>query len=323
MPGKSRHIKPTTRRRTGFAAGVIVALWLAPSAHAAFAPRLTVSVDPPTSGRPAALGMEVTQDSGDEAVRSLRLALPGFAVGPGVLSWPACSSDAEASGTCPADSRIGSASSTTSFGDFSGDAFYGGLSGEHPRVLVFLKNSLVPLVADQKIVGTLEPATGGQELALDGFPGATATRFVLRLDAAGKALVAAPTRCGGYDLVGRFTSHAGGQSEASSRISVGGCPGAKPTITRAGLTPRAMTAGHATTLAFMLSETALVRVLTRRSGKRTVRTLRRLTGHAGLNRVTGLGRTLSAGRYIFTIKAANAEGAVTRVLSLRVMARPR
>jgi hypothetical protein len=322
VPGRSRQMKSTTRRRIAAAAGVVLGLGVAPAAHAAFSPRLSVSVDPPTSGRPAALGVEIGQDAGDEAVRSLRLSLPGFAVGPGVLSWPACSGDAEASGNCPADSRIGSASSTTTFGDFSGGVFYGGLSGERPRVIVFLKNSLVLLVADQKLVGTLEPIAGGQELAFDDLPGATATRFDLRLDAPGKALVAAPTRCGSYDLLARFTSHSGGTGEASSRVSIGGCPGAKPAITRAGLTPRSMTAGHATTLAFTLSDRALVRVLVRRSGKRTVRTVRRMTGHAGLNRVTGLGRGLATGRYILTLKAANGVGTATRVLSLKVTARP-
>ena len=59
----------------------------------------------------------------------------------------------------------------------------------------------------------------------------------------------------------------------------------------------------------------------RRAGKRSVRTLRRMTGHAGLNRVAGLGRTLAAGRYVFTIKAANGVGTATRVLSLHVTAR--
>ena len=316
-------MRTTTRRSLAAVAGVALAASLAAPAHAAFAPRLSVTVDPPTSGSPAALGVEVTQSSGDEAIQSLRLTFPGFAVAPGVLSWPACSGDAETSGSCPAGSRMGSATSTTDFGDFTGDVFYGGLTGENPRVLVFLKNALVPLVADQKLVGRLEPVPGGQELVFDDMPGATATRFVVRLDAANRALVSAPTRCGGYDLLGRFTSHGGGHWQATSRVAIGGCPGAKPAISRASLLPRTLHPGHSATLGFYLSESAVVRVLMRRAGTTRVRTVRRLSGRAGLNRVSGLARGLASGRYLFTVKAANAQGTSSRVLSLVVVARGR
>ena len=78
----------------------------------------------------------MTQDAADEATQSLRLTLPGFSVGPEVLSWPACPASAVTSDACPATSRLGAAASSTGFGDFTGDAFYGGRSGESPRVLV-------------------------------------------------------------------------------------------------------------------------------------------------------------------------------------------
>ena len=321
MPRKSSHMNTTIRRRLTAAAGVAIGLTLAPPAHAAFAPRLSVTVNPPTSGQAAALAVEIAQNSEDEAVRELRLALPGFAVGPGVLSWPACSSEAEASGSCPAASRIGTASSSTGFGDFSGNVFYGGLSGEHPRVLVFLRNTLVPLVADQKLVGRLEPVPGGQELVFEDMPGATATRFVLRLDAPDRGLVSTPARCGGYDLLGRFTSAAGDHGQATSRVTIGGCPGAKLALSRASLLPRTVQPGRSATLAFTLSDPAFVRVLQRRAGTTRVRTVRRLSARTGSNRVTGLARGLAAGRWIFTVKAAGSQGTATRVLSLVVAAR--
>jgi hypothetical protein len=307
-----------TRRGLAAAAALVFTLGLAPSAHAAFSPRLSVSVNPTTTGRAAALAVEIGQSSDDEAIRELRLALPGFAVGPGVLSWPACSGQAEQSGNCPSASRIGTASSTTGFGDFSGNVFYGGLSGEHPRVLVYLRNALIPVVADQKLVGRLEPVPGGQELVFEDMPGATATRFVLRFDAPDRGLVATPARCGGYDLLGRFTSAAGDQRQASSRVTIGGCPGARPTISRASLLPRTVASGRSATLTFALSEAASVRVLQRRAGTRRIRTVRRLAGRAGVNRVTGLARGLAAGRWVFTIKAATAAGTATRVLSVLV-----
>ena len=57
------------------------------------------------------------------------------------------------------------------------------------------------------------------------------------------------------------------------------------------------------------------------SGTRRVRTLRRLTGQAGRNRVSSLGRGLAPGRYFLTVTAANAEGSVSRALGLRVARR--
>lgn len=313
----------SSSRRIVTAAAAALALAGAAPAHAAYAPRLSVTVDPPTAGAPAALAVDVFQESGEEATQALRIALPSFAVGPGVLAWPACTGAAESASTCPATSRIGSATSTTSFGDFAGDAFYGGLTGESPRILVFLKNARVPVVLDQKLEGRLEAVPGGQELVFENLPGATATHFALRLDARGRALVAAPQRCGNFDLLGRFTSAAGGHEESGSRVSIGGCPGAKPSITRATLSPRNLRQGARTTLAFWLSEPASVRVTMRQSGKRRVRTLRRLAGRAGRNRVTGLGRGLAPGRYFFTIKATTAEGSAIRGLALRVAARRR
>ena len=321
MPRKSRNMNTPSRRGLAAVAGVVAAAALAAPAQAAFSPRLTVGVNPPAPGQAAALSMEIDQDSNDESIRSLRLALPGFAVGPGVLSWPACSGDAESNGTCPDSSRIGSASSTTGFGDFSGNVFYGGLSGEQPRVVVFLRNSLVPLVADQKLVGRLEPVPGGQELVFDDMPGATATRFVLRLDVSDRRLVATPSRCGGYDLLGRFTSAAGDHGQATSRVIIGGCPGAKLAISGASLLPRTLRPGRAATLAFSLSQQGFVRVLQRRAGTRRVRTVRRFTGQAGTNRVTGLARGLAAGRWVYTLKASSGQTTVTRVFSLVVAAR--
>jgi hypothetical protein len=64
-----------------------------------------------------------------------------------------------------------------------------------------------------------------------------------------------------------------------------------------------------------------VRVTVRRSGTRRVRTLRRLTGRAGRNKVSGLGRGLAAGRYLLTVRAATADGSAAKTLGLRVAAR--
>ena len=294
----------------------------AAGAQAAYAPRLGVTIDPPTAGAPVALGIDVTQESGEEATEALRLALPGFTVAPGVAAWPACDASATSASACPAASRMGSVATTTGFGDYAGDVFYGGLSGESPRVLFFLKNTLVPLVLDSKVEGRLETVPGGQELVLENLPDATATHLAIHLDVKGRALLAAPTRCANYDLLGRFTSAAGGHEEAGARVSIGGCPGSKPTLSQAAFSRRTLHGGTASaTLSFWLSEPAGVRLTMRKSGTRRVRTLRRLTGKPGRNRLTGLGRGLAPGSYLFTLRAANANGSASRTLGLRVAAR--
>ena len=174
---------------------------------------------------------------------------------------------------------------------------------------------------DQKLDARLEAVPGGQQLVVDGMPGATATRFSLHLDVPGRSLVSAPGRCGNYELIGHFTSHAGGSEDAGSRVSIGGCPGARPSLSRAALRPRTVRRGRATTLSFWLSERASVRVTRRRLGTRRVRTVRRFSGRAGRNRVRGLSRRLAPGRYRFTIRASNRDGSATRGLTLRVSAR--
>jgi hypothetical protein len=304
------------------ALAVLVCLAVATSAHAAYSPSLGVTIDPPTAGAPVSVGVDVTQASGEEATQSLRVALPGFTLATGVDGWPACTSSAESAGTCPAESRMGSVGSTTGFGDYSGDAFFGGMSGASPRVLLFFKNTGVPLVLDQEVQGRLESVPGGQELVFENLPDAAATHLAIHLDVKGRSLLAAPTRCGNYDLLGRFASAAGGHEESGARVSIGGCPGVKPAISRAALTPRTLRRRTAATaLSFWLSEPATVRVTMRKSRTRRVRTVRRLTGKAGLNRVTRLGRGLAPGTWLFTVRAATADGAATRTVALRVAAR--
>jgi hypothetical protein len=318
--GRSHSLTPPFRRRlaTAVPLAALAALVCAGSASAAYAPRLAVTVAPPKAGAPVALGVDVTQESGEESTQSIRLTLPGFTLSDEVGQWPACTGSDESSGTCPAASRMGSVSSSTGFGDFAGDVFFGGMSNRSPRVIFFLKNSRIPLVLDQEVQGRLEAVPGGQELVFDNLPSALATHLSVHLDAKDRLLVAAPTRCGNYDLLGRFTSSAGGHEEAGSRIGIGGCPGTKPAISQAKLSPRRLTGKRATTLSFWLSEPASVRVTMRKAGTRRVRTVRRLAGKSGRNRVTGLGRSLASGRYLFTIKATTADGSSARTVSLRV-----
>ncbi|HVE68087.1 MAG TPA: hypothetical protein VNB64_05845, partial [Solirubrobacteraceae bacterium] len=217
---------PTTARLA--AAAAVAACALAAPAHAAYAPRMSLQVEPPTAGGPVAMSLELSQAPGEEATRTLRVSLLGFGSATEARSRPACTGAAATSGACPAESRIGSATSTTSFGTFSGGIFHAGSEGELTRVLAVLSNPAIPLVLDQRFTGTLSPVPGGRELAFDDLPGATATRLRIALDGDDRALVTAPAACGERDVVGRLTSHGGQRAEQTSRVAIGGCAGARP-----------------------------------------------------------------------------------------------
>jgi hypothetical protein len=312
-------------RRAGlaWALACAAALVAAASAPAAYAPRLTLGIDPPTSTAPLSVTLEVTQAASEEATRSVHVTLPGFGSAPGAPSRPPCTGVPASSGTCPADSRIGTATITTGFGDYTGGVYFSGMNGESATVLAILSNPQVPLVLDQRFTGSLSPVPGGRELAFDGLPGATAARLQIVLAGDDRALVSAPRRCGAYDLVGHLTSHNDQRLDRPTRVSIGGCPGTPPAIFAASLNPRQVRLGATTTLAFTLAEPAAVRVTARRIGTRSVRTLRRMTARPGRNRVPGLGRGLPAGRWLVSVRAADSDGAVVRTLALRVLDRRR
>ncbi|MDX6672498.1 MAG: hypothetical protein QOI91_2861 [Solirubrobacteraceae bacterium] len=314
-----------TIRRAGLACAMACAAALAAAApaRAAYAPRLTLTVDPPTFAAPVAVTLGIAQDASEEATSSVHVTLPGFGSATGAPSRPPCTGVAASSGTCPADSRIGTASMSTGFGEFTGGVYFTGMEGDSAKVLAIVSNSQLPLALDQRFTGALTPVPGGRELAFDGLPGATATRLQIALAGDDRALVTAPRRCGNFDLVGRLTSHAGGSLDRPTQVSIGGCPGTPPAIFAASLNPRQLRVGATTTLAFTVAETAAVRVTARRIGTRAVRTLRRMTARPGRNRVPGLARGLAAGRWVVSLRAADADGAVVRTLALRILDRRR
>jgi hypothetical protein len=314
-----------TIRRAGLACAMACAAALAAAApaRAAYAPRLTLTVDPPTFAAPVAVTLGIAQDASEEATSSVHVTLPGFGSATGAPSRPPCTGVAASSGTCPADSRIGTASMSTGFGEFTGGVYFTGMEGDSAKVLAIVSNSQLPLALDQRFTGALTPVPGGRELAFDDLPGATATRLQVILAGDDRALVSAPRRCGDFNLGGRLTSHGGERLDRPARVSIGGCPGTPPAIFAAGLYPRQVRAGSATTLAFTLAEPAAVRVTARRIGTRAIRTLRRTRARPGRNRLSGLGRGLSVGRWVVSLRAADGDGAVVKTLALRVIARRR
>jgi hypothetical protein len=315
----------STIRRAGLACttACAAALTVAAPASAAYEPRLTLAIDPPTYAAPLSVTLTVTQVASEEATQSVHVTLPEFGSAPGAPARPPCPGAPASSGNCPPESRIGSASITTGFGDFTGGVYFTGMEGESAKVLAILSNPQVPLVLDQRFTGSLTPVPGGRELAFDDLPGATATRLQVILAGDDRALVSAPRRCGTFDLGGRLTSHGGERLDRPARVSIGGCPGTPPAIFAAGLYPRQVRAGSATTLAFTLAEPAAVRVTARRIGTRAIRTLRRTRARPGRNRLSGLGRGLSVGRWVVSLRAADGDGAVVKTLALRVIARRR
>jgi hypothetical protein len=77
-----------------------------------FAPTLHAGVTEPTAGKYSPFVFDLTRPDGDQALRGFELQLPEGAIGK-PKGVPLCTDQAAATGTCPAESRIGSLKATT------------------------------------------------------------------------------------------------------------------------------------------------------------------------------------------------------------------
>jgi hypothetical protein len=288
------------------------ALAAAPVAHAAYAPRLDVSIDPSAHATPSALTLTVTQAEGEDASRAFELQIPsGFAIS---VSGSTCSPSQEASFACPEDSRLGLAQAATpSGGAYTGGIYYGGGS----KVVVLLTNGGVfaqPL--------TLEGSAAGSALAFPSLPGALVTGLSLRFGGAPRALLTTPDACGTYVFVGRFTSAGGATLDTRAPVNVDGCTENPPQISAIRVTPRVARAGRRAAVAFRLSEDAAVEVRMRRIGHGGGRLVGRLDGRAGANTLALATRGARPGTYELALQATDPTGLRrTRTTRLRIVRR--
>jgi hypothetical protein len=308
-----------SRARRG-ALGLAVALLAAPAAaHAAYAPKLAVTINPTTAGQRVALSSTVSQAVGEEANRTVRVHFPlGFALDLNALSsFTVCSDPSN----CPAASRLGAASADTPLGGFSGDVFL----GQFPKLYVTLHHPAVSLF-DQQLTGTtVFRADGGLDVVFDNLPNFPTSRFTLALDGPPTSILVAPTECGDYEFKADFTSQSGVTATDASLVHVtAGCPSPPFSLSAVSVSPASVVRGRAVTLRFTLPSAAAYEVTVRRVGTGRVRQRRRGTGVAGPNRVTGLLRGLPPALYVVAVKATTPDGRVsTRSKVVRVKPPPR
>ena len=193
-------------RITGLAAALCLAA--AAPASAAFAPDLTLSVDPTTASSHPAFTATFTQPASESPVERFTLNLgPGFEI--------AGAPSAQAGDVIGAvKAQIGrGADFTGTIRKLSPDRFEGMLTG--------LGGSI-----EQEIQGSIvKRANGSLDLRFDQLPALPFTSLTFSFAGGGLSLIRAPATCGDHPVTGKFTSRAGGLALDLSRLSVTGCDG--------------------------------------------------------------------------------------------------
>lgn len=282
-------------------------------AHAAFAPDLTVTLDPPTVNSVPAITMVIAHDVTAAPIKRFTLALPaGFtpAGAPGAVPCPRASVQA---GDCPGSSRVGAFA-----GELSGPGRFAGTIHKTGAGGFALHLSTLGGSVSQLVVGALEQRPDGSlDLRLQQLPALAIKTLAMRLDGGSRALVRTPENCASYTVDGLFTSRLGELAIDRSSIALAGCIGV-PAVTvenirfkrkrfRVGFNRRS----RGTILAWWASRAAdhtKVRIERRKRGR--WRRLGALVGPAdvGDNRVRWdgyiRGRALKPGRYALRVHPA-------------------
>src|SRR4051794_28349362 len=273
------------------------ALLLPTTTHAAFAPRLSVELNPPVAGEVPEVVARVGQAPAEPAVRRLTLRFPpGFIVNR-ALTVPRCAASDVATRSCPEISRIGHIE--TPLGD---GALYLTDLGRHAAALAGDLNG-------RAIRGAFRPALGDSlDVSLDGLPTIALASLTIVLDGGDRGLVRTPSDCGTWFVSGNFTSWLGDFPLAQAPLGVSQCLSAPVTISRLRLTRRAFRAGTGTRLSWTLSRaTAGTRVyVERRQGADWQRAGSLIAaGDAGVNTLIFdgriRGRALRPGSYRFLV----------------------
>lgn len=297
-------------RRSQLVAVAAACLASPAAAGAAYAPKLTASIDPATPSTPAAITTTVTQAAGETASKTVKVSFPaGFSVNTPTLGI--CSEAQQQARSCPADSRIGSAQATASVVlvpvELAGDVYFGGFNNQTKmRLIVFLDNA--QLNQHVTIVGLVgvRPQDNGFDAVFDNLPDTLTTRFTLALLGGTRALSLTPESCGDYTFRAGFTSQKGEQAASDATVTVAGCTPPELVVSPLGLDPASASRARGTTLAFDLTEAARVTVTARRAGRTAFR--RSFAGRRGVNRVRRVGRGLRSGRYRLSVTAVTSDG---------------
>ena len=283
------------------------ALALAAPAQAAYAPKVSLTLDPTTANALPAVTSVITQQPDETASKTVAVTFPkAFQPNFGGLDIDACSRAQEDAKACPPRSQIGTAEATASVAgvplQLTGTVNFGGpITVRSFRIIVFLHNDLI---GDQKVVGTAELLPGGGARTLfDGLPDTLTTSFKLALAGGSKSLLKNPATCGDQDVTASFTSQQGEQATASQKVTITGCKALPLRIQDVELSSKRVT--------FDVNAPGRATVTIKRAKKRVASGAFTLAA-AGTAKVKI--PKLKPGRYVVAIKVATADG---RTLSQR------
>jgi hypothetical protein len=204
-----------------FALVAALAAWPA-AAHAAFAPRLALTVDPATPHSTPALDATVTENAGDTPPRRFTLSFPaGFR-----LRHPSgvktCTVRQRRAERCLRASEIGSILAITPTGVRMRGTVNLAAHGSHRQIVAMVHSAAG--VPDFSFVGyTKVVPAGGSQVTLDGLPNLPLASLTVRLTGGPRGLVRTPGACGDQMVQGLLTSQLNEMAVGLSPVSISGC----------------------------------------------------------------------------------------------------
>jgi hypothetical protein len=291
-----------------FLATAGAALALAGSAQAAYAPKVSLTLNPLTPTAVPEITSVITQQPGETASKTVVVTFPrGFEANFGG-TVAKCPPDQESSDPphCPPESQLGTAEATASVlglpQQLTGGVYFGGpVTASKFKLIVILHNDLLGY---QKIIGSAELiASGGARNVFDNLPDVLTTTFKLVLRGGKGGLLRNPNTCGDFDVTAGFTSQQGEKATGSQKVTIAGCKPIPLAISDVTLSKSRVT--------FDVNAPARATVTVKRAKKRVA------SGSFDLAKA-GTARVklpkLKRGKYVVAIKLTTADG---RTLSKR------
>ena len=192
------------------------------AAHASFAPRVSLNIDPATPHARPAISATVTESAGDTPPRRFTLSFPrGFA-----LKHPSgvetCTVRQRRAGHCRRASEIGSVAALTPAGAHLRGTVNLARHGKRREIAVLLRGT--DGMPDMGFVGySRVSAAGVSQLTLDGLPNVPLTSLTVRLTGGTRGLVMTPRGCGSSTVQGLLTSQLGELAVGLTPVQIAGC----------------------------------------------------------------------------------------------------
>jgi hypothetical protein len=294
-------------------------------AHAAFAPDLTIGVEPATAGASPSLTAAIDAPLAGGPIERFTLELPPGFTATGAPGASSCRLGELRAQACPADTAVGG------FVGRAGPAGFAGVIHKTGPISFGLFLSLLGGSVGQVVEGTVVPRPDGSiELRFPDMPAVSITSLVLNLQGGPRSFVRVPAECGSYMIDGKFTSRAGELAIDRTTLPVTGCAGlAAVTVADVRMSRRAFRAprtrrGRLRTIIAWHASRAVdhtnVRIERRRHGRWRVARVLVAAGRAGENTIRWdgrvKGRALRAGRY--GVRVHPAGSAPAKLLRFRV-----